>query len=104
LVFQNIIVERDSETLKMSLQLWLALVKCLARNPDQLASEFAPHVDALMQLTLHPVGVSRQPIPMNGALFQKPSGGTYTVPGVIPVAARKLSDAEGGERAPKRRR
>jgi TATA-binding protein-associated factor len=104
LVFQNIIVERDSETLKMSMQLWLALVKCLARNPDQLASEFAPHVDALMQLTLHPVGVSRQPIPMNGALFQKPSGGTYTVPGVIPVAARKLSDAEGGERAPKRRR
>ncbi|GAP89624.2 putative tata-binding protein-associated factor mot1 protein [Rosellinia necatrix] len=104
LVFQNILVERDSETLKMSVQLWTALVKCLARDPNQLASEFAAHVEPLMQLTLHPVGVSRQPIPMNGALFQKPSGGTYTVPGVIPIAPRKLSDAEGGERAPKRRR
>lgn len=104
LVFQNILVERDSDTLKMSLRLWAALVKCLAKNPDHLASEFAPHIDALMQLTLHPVGVSRQPIPMNGALFQKPSGGTYSVPGIIPIATRKLSDAEPGERAPKRRR
>ncbi|KAJ2990580.1 hypothetical protein NUW58_g2879 [Xylaria curta] len=104
LIFQNILVERDSETLKMSMQLWAALAKCLARNPDQLASEFAPHIDALMQLTLHPIGVSRHPIPMNGALFQKPSGGTYTLPGVIPVATRKLSDAEVGERASKRRR
>ncbi|KAI1365229.1 hypothetical protein F5Y08DRAFT_189802 [Xylaria arbuscula] len=104
LVFQNILVERDSETLKMSMQLWAALVKCLARSPDHLASEFSPHIDALMQLTLHPIGVSRQPIPMNGALFQKPSGGTYTIAGVIPVATRKLSDAEAGERAPKRRR
>ncbi|KAI1437674.1 hypothetical protein GGR50DRAFT_19608 [Xylaria sp. CBS 124048] len=104
LVFQNILVERDSETLKMSMQLWTALVKCLAKNPDKLASEFAPHVDALMQLTLHPVGVSRQPIPMNGALFMKPSGGTYHVPKAAPVTTRKPSDAETGERAPKRRR
>ncbi|KAI8625254.1 hypothetical protein F5Y19DRAFT_271161 [Xylariaceae sp. FL1651] len=104
LVFQNILVERDQETLKMSTHLWSALVKCLSRNPVQLANEFAPHVDALMQLTLHPIGVSRHPIPMNGALFQKPSGGTYTVPGIIPIVTRKLSDAEGSERANKRRR
>ncbi|KAI1811320.1 hypothetical protein GGS20DRAFT_114658 [Poronia punctata] len=104
LVFQNILVERDAETLKMSLRLWAALVRCFARNPEQLASEFAPHIDALMQLTLHPVGVPRQPIPMNGSLFQKPSGGTYSVPGIIPIPPRKPSDAEAGERAPKRRR
>ncbi|KAI1180048.1 hypothetical protein F4777DRAFT_358909 [Nemania sp. FL0916] len=104
LIFQNILVERDLETLKMSIQLWAALVKCMARKPEKLALEFAPHIDALMQLTLHPVGVPRHPIPMNGSLFQKPSGGTYTVPGVTHLATRKLSDAEGGERAPKRRR
>ncbi|KAI1637611.1 SNF2 family domain-containing protein [Biscogniauxia mediterranea] len=103
LIFQNILVERDSETLNMSVQLWTALVKCLAKNPDYLASEFAPHIDALMQLTLHPIGVSRHPIPMNGALFQKPSGGTYTVPGLAGPVPRKGSEPDS-ERATKRRR
>ncbi|KAH9900563.1 SNF2 family domain-containing protein [Xylariomycetidae sp. FL2044] len=104
LIFQNILVERDQDTLRMSLELWIALVKCLARNPDHLASEFTPHIDALMQLTLHPIGVSRHPIPMNGALFVKPSGGTYNVPGIVQPISRKGSEPEGGERAPKRRR
>ncbi|KAI1337755.1 SNF2 family domain-containing protein [Xylariaceae sp. FL0016] len=103
LIFQNILVERDQTTLGMSTQLWAALVRCLAKNPDQLANEFGPHVDALMQLTLHPIGVSRQPIPMNGSLFQKPSGGTYSVPGYAPVASRKTSEPDG-ERPAKRRR
>ncbi|KAI0480485.1 SNF2 family domain-containing protein [Xylariaceae sp. FL0804] len=103
LIFQNILVERDQETLSMSAQLWAALVKCLAKDPTRLADEFAPHVDALMQLTLHPIGVSRNPIPMNGYLFQKPSGGTYTVPGFAPTAVRKPSEPDG-ERPLKRRR
>ncbi|KAI2612792.1 uncharacterized protein GGS25DRAFT_135703 [Hypoxylon fragiforme] len=103
LTFQNILVERDSETLKMSMELWSALVRCLAKSPDTLGREFAPHIDALMQLTLHPVGVPRNPIPMNGALFQKPSGGTYSVPGFAPSSTRKGSEADG-ERATKRRK
>ncbi|KAI0115018.1 hypothetical protein F4814DRAFT_448855 [Daldinia grandis] len=103
LIFQNMLVERDQETLRMSMDLWAALVKCLANNPDKLAHEFAPHIDALMQLTLHPVGVSRHPIPMNGALFLKPSGGTYSVPGFAPSTTRKGSEPEG-ERATKRRK
>ncbi|RYO93094.1 hypothetical protein DL766_000238 [Monosporascus sp. MC13-8B] len=104
LIFQNILVERDLNTLNMSLELWTALVKCLAKKPEVLGNEFGPHVDALMQLTLHPIGVSRNPIPMNGTLFQKPSGGTYQVRGFVPPVARKGSEPEGGERAPKRRR
>ncbi|KAM7209261.1 hypothetical protein V8F20_000599 [Naviculisporaceae sp. PSN 640] len=106
LVFQNILVERDQETLAMSVQLWTALVKNLAQNPAVLADEFEPHVDAMMQLTLHPIGVSRHPIPMNPTLFQKPSGGTYSLPGgLTPVGGpRKASTPEGGERPTKRRR
>ncbi|KAI1410650.1 hypothetical protein F5Y13DRAFT_202118 [Hypoxylon sp. FL1857] len=103
LTFQNILVERDQETLTMSMELWGALVRCLAKNPDNLAREFLPHIDALMQLTLHPIGVSRNPIPMNGALFIKPSGGTYSVPGFAPPVARKGSEPDG-ERATKRRK
>ncbi|KAL7626668.1 TATA-binding protein-associated factor mot1 [Parahypoxylon ruwenzoriense] len=103
LIFQNILVERDQDTLSMSTELWTALVKCLARNPDNLAREFSPHIDTLMQLTLHPVGVPRNPIPMNGALFLKPSGGTYSVPNFPSAAGRKSSEPDG-ERATKRRK
>ncbi|KAF7530785.1 hypothetical protein G7054_g9506 [Neopestalotiopsis clavispora] len=103
LIFQNLLVERDSATLHMSMDLWLALVQCLAKNPEHLAQEFLPHIDALMQLTLHPVGVSRNPIPMNGSLFQKPSGGTYSIAGFASQTPHKGSETEG-ERAAKRRR
>ncbi|KAH8910263.1 hypothetical protein BR93DRAFT_469797 [Coniochaeta sp. PMI_546] len=105
LIFQNILVERDRDTLNMSLELWGALVKCLGNDPTILADEFEPHVDALMQLTLHPIGVSRNPLPMNATLFQKPSGGTYSMPsGLGAMAARRSSPIEGAERATKRRR
>ncbi|KAK5652542.1 hypothetical protein OQA88_10448 [Cercophora sp. LCS_1] len=104
LIFQNILVERDQETLSTSLALWAALVQTLAQNPAILADEFAAHVDAMMQLTLHPIGVSRNPIPMNASLFQKPSGGFYSLPGVTPVGTRRSSPPEGAERATKRRR
>lgn len=104
LVFQNILVERDSEALGMSMELWSALVQSLAKTPEILVDEFAPHIDAMMQLTLHPIGVSRNPIPMNASLFQKPSGGTYSLPGVVQSTPRKPSSPDGSDRAPKRRR
>ncbi|KAJ9131681.1 TATA-binding protein-associated factor MOT1 [Pleurostoma richardsiae] len=104
LVFQNILVERDRETLNMSIELWTALVKALASDPSVLAMEFAPHVDAMMQLTLHPIGVSRQPIPMNASLFLKPSGGTYSNSTAISAGTRRSSPLDGAERATKRRR
>ncbi|KFA63412.1 hypothetical protein S40285_06592 [Stachybotrys chlorohalonatus IBT 40285] len=104
LTFQNILVERDQETLNVSLELWTALVRSLAKTPSILAEEFAPHIDPMMQLTLHPIGVSRNPIPMNAALFQKPSGGTYSMPGVVQPGFRKMSSPDVSDRAPKRRR
>ncbi|KAK8150645.1 TATA-binding protein-associated factor mot1 [Beauveria asiatica] len=104
LVFQNILVERDKETLNMSLELWTALVQNLAKNPATLADEFSPNIDALMELTLHPIGVSRYPIPMNATLFQKPSGGTYSLPATAQNAAGRLPSPEVADRAPKRRR
>lgn len=102
LVFQNIVVEREQETLNMSLELWHALVRCLAEDPAVLADEFAPHIDAPMQLTLHPIGISRNPIPMNATLFQKPLGGTYSNVSVPHSSVRRTSSPDGPERAPKR--
>jgi TATA-binding protein-associated factor len=102
LIYQNVLVERNEDTLKLSLQVWTALTTYIARqDPDVLASEFLPHVDPLMQLTLHPIGVSRHPLPMNPTLFMKPSGTYYNLPTTF---ARQISPAHGSEPAAKRRR
>lgn len=103
LVFQSLLVERDPETLETSFELWTALVKSLARSPATLAMEFASHVAPLMELSLHPIGVQRNPIPMNATLFLKPSGGTYAPLAGAPPP-RKSSPSDAGDRASKRRR
>ncbi|PKS10347.1 hypothetical protein jhhlp_002098 [Lomentospora prolificans] len=103
LIFQNIVVERDKDTLNTSLELWHTLVQCLGQNPLHLAEQFGPHAEAMIELALHPIGIPRQPIPMNAALFQKPSGGTYTMPSVVTSGTRS-SSPDPQQRAAKRRR
>lgn len=104
LIFQNLLVERDQETLESSFELWTALVSSLGRNPAALAMEFATHVTPLMELSLHPIGHQRDPIPMDATLFFKPSGGTYAPLAGAPQSLRRPSPSDGGERANKRRR
>ncbi|KAL3419591.1 SNF2 family domain-containing protein [Phlyctema vagabunda] len=107
LVFQNILVERNEDTLQLSLEVWSALVTYLSKDGEKLAAEFLPHIDALMQLTLHPIGVSRHPLPMNATLFQKPSGSTYTLPsGMLPITTngQPSSPVNGTPPAKKRRK
>ncbi|TVY23493.1 putative helicase [Lachnellula hyalina] len=103
LIFQNILVERNQDTLNLSLQVWKSLVTYLAKEPDDLAEQFSAHIDPLMQLTLHPIGVSRHPLPMNATLFQKPSGSTYTMPsGIVVTTIRPVSPST--EPPPKKQR
>ncbi|KAN0114728.1 protein of unknown function (DUF3535) domain containing protein [Hyaloscypha variabilis] len=106
LIYQNILVERNQDTLNLSLQVWSALVKYLAKDPEDLAEQFSVHVDPLMQLTLHPIGVSRHPIPMNATLFQKPSGSTYSLPaGFVPTStSRQISPVAQVEPPAKKQR
>ncbi|KAF7881162.1 uncharacterized protein EAF02_007053 [Botrytis sinoallii] len=102
LIYQNILVERNQDTLNLSLQVWKALVHFLARDPQHLSAEFAPHIDPLMQLTLHPIGVSRHQIPMNATLFQRPSGNSYLPSG--PTSNARPSTPSGPEPPTKKRR
>ncbi|KAH9223966.1 putative helicase mot1 [Leptodontidium sp. 2 PMI_412] len=105
LIYQNILVERNPDTLNLSLQVWAALVQYLAKDPADLAEQFSAHVDPLMQLTLHPIGVSRHPLPMNATLFQKPSGSTYSLPsGFVPTTTRPVSPPSATEPPPKKQR
>lgn len=85
LTFQNLLVERTEGVLELSLHVWMALSDVLAdRSEDRFASEFLPHLDPLITLSVHPIGVSRYPIPMDPSLFVRPSGQTYVIPGLAP--------------------
>jgi TATA-binding protein-associated factor len=102
LVYQNTLVERNETVLKLSLQVWYALVDILAKDANRFATEFEPHVAPLVALTLHPIGVSRHPIPMDATLFIRPSGHSYAP---LSSAIRRSSPINGSsEPARKRRR
>ena len=104
LIYQNILVERNEGVLKLSLSVWRALIERLASTgASRLENEFESHLSPLVTLTLHPIGVSRHPLPMPAELFVRPSGQTYA-PLASQQPARKPSPTAAVEPPPKRRR
>lgn len=102
LVFQNLLVERTDNVLRLSLQVWNGLVDFLvSQSPATFAAEFEPHVAPLLTLVLHPIGVPRHNLPMDATLFVRPSGQTYSLP---TNGAHKASPQPGGDAASKKRR
>jgi TATA-binding protein-associated factor len=100
LVYQNLLVERNDGVLKLSLEVWDALSDALvAQSPQAFQDAFEPHAVALMTLTLHPLGVSRHPIPMDATLFIRPSGQTYS-----PLSTVHRASPVNGSEPPKKRR
>ncbi|EWC44054.1 hypothetical protein DRE_01406 [Drechslerella stenobrocha 248] len=78
LIFQNLLVERNEAVLDLSLSLWLTVVQEYANeDPYAFSSQFRPHVDPLISLLMTPIGISRNPYPMDMSLFIKPSGQTF---------------------------
>ena len=101
LLFQNLLMERNDTVLKLSLQVWVALAESLGgKDPNRFAEEFGPHVADLITLTLHPIGVSRFPFPMDRSLIMRPSGQMYAPPA---QPLRKVSPSTG-EHVAKRRK
>ena len=99
LIFQNLLVERNESVLKISLEVFYALSQTVAdEGVGCFSSEFQPQYDDVLSLVLHPIGVSRYPIPMDASLFIRPSGQKFALsnPG-----QRKASPQRAGE---KRRR
>lgn len=102
LVFQNLLVERNEQTLKLSLDVWYALSDSLLQEgPQRFWSEFTNHWNDTLDMTLHPIGTSRNPIPMDTSLLMRPSG-QMCAPSIVQVS--RSSPAHGGEPASKRRR
>ena len=111
LVYQNLLVERNDAVLKLSLEVWNALADALAAKGSlAFQEEFEPHAASLTTLTIHPIGISRHPIPMDPTLFIKPSGQTYAphantlraspVNGTEPAKKRRKSDKKENSTTP----
>ena len=78
LIFQNLLVERNEGVLGQSLQVWSSILHVMDRNGfDKFGTEMEPHIQPFIQTTLHPIGVSRFPIPMDISMFIKPSGTSF---------------------------
>lgn len=101
LVFQNLLVERNEGVSKLSLDVWTALADALSsKDPRAFSEEFEAHAAALVTLTLHPIGISRHPIPMDATLLIRPSGQVYAVA----TSAHRVSPVNGSEPAKKKKR
>ena len=100
LIFQNLLVERNEIALGLSLQVWNALSDCLAEQ-GVFHTEFLPQLNDIFILAVHPIGVSRNPIPMDVSLIMRPSG-QMTAP--ANTNTRKSSPQRTGEPSSKKRR
>ncbi|KAJ5678976.1 hypothetical protein N7462_007220 [Penicillium macrosclerotiorum] len=92
LIFQNLLVERNEDVLKLSLQVWSELLKAAEhRGLFAQNSELFESISPLVTLTLGPFGVPRYPIPMNASLFIKPSGVPFSIAAPAPARSSPTS-------------
>ena len=99
LMFQQFLVEQNEDILKASMDIWNGF--CLADRAG-FSAFFHPHFRDCLTLALHPVGVSRHPMPINPGLIVRPSGATL---GPLPAGStRKEYPQETGEPPKKRRK
>ncbi|KAF2477016.1 uncharacterized protein BDR25DRAFT_208611 [Lindgomyces ingoldianus] len=80
LIFQNILLERNEGVLRLSLQLWDAIIARLVDGTNELPTHLGPILDAIIPLTLTPIGVPRHPIAMDHSLLIRPSGQLFSPP------------------------
>ncbi|KAF2637238.1 hypothetical protein P280DRAFT_112715 [Massarina eburnea CBS 473.64] len=101
LIFQNILLERNEGVLRLSIQLWEAVVDNLGSS--QLPIQLGPILDSLIPLSLTPIGVARHPVPMDLSLLIRPSGQAFGPP-LHMQPSRRSTPPANGEPTPKRRK
>jgi TATA-binding protein-associated factor len=100
LIFQNILLERNEGVLKLSKQLWTAVIESLGAD---LSTHLEPVLDSLVPLTLTPIGISRHPIQMDMSLLIRPSGQVMGLP-PHQTPSRRSTPPAGSEPAMKKRK
>ena len=75
LLFQNLLVEQNDAVLTSSQTLWSDIVD--ACPADRLVDTTSQLTDIMLRLTMTPLGIDRSAVPLDLALFIRPSGQTY---------------------------
>ncbi|KAL6713330.1 TATA-binding protein-associated factor mot1 [Lecanora helva] len=102
LVYQNLLVERNEVSLNLSFEVWNSLLEALKDTCDESKiSEFTGQVNDMLTLAFHPIGTSRNPLPIKLCFFVKPSGQLYGPPNAEML---KLAAQQNTEPGFKRRR
>lgn len=102
LIFQNILLERDEKVLRLSQQVWDAVVERL--GTQDIVTHFEPILDAVIPLTLTPIGVPRHSIPMEYSLLIRPSGQVFGPPSHGHGRRKSTPPGNSSEPALKKRR
>ena len=103
LLYQNILVERNETTLNLSMEVWNSLLDALneQRNEDT-ATEFREQMHDMLKLVFHPIGTSRNPLPIELCYFVKPSGQLYGPPNPEMLRAAAQQSTEPPQKSRKR--
>ncbi|KAH7135633.1 hypothetical protein B0J11DRAFT_518810 [Dendryphion nanum] len=104
LIFQNILLERNEGVLRLSLQLWNAVIDSIADDANELVAHLTPILSSIIPLALTPFGVPRHPIPMDPSLLIKPSGQTFGLPPAPQSGSRSTPPGASNEPMNKRRK
>ncbi|KAL9101790.1 MAG: hypothetical protein Q9163_002986 [Psora crenata] len=79
LVYQNLLVERNDQNLALSLEVFKSLLEIIVSN-GAFEGEFSEHAEDVLALALHPLGTSRNSLPIPRFRMIKPSGQLYGPP------------------------
>lgn len=109
LIFQNLLVEQNTEVLALSQEVFDKLLLEIKANEnlDSLDKYFAFHLHSLTTLLMTPIGIARHNYQMNSSLFMRPTDTNFgRVDGRSPFheLADSYSDTVVSDSAPKRGR
>lgn len=77
LMFQNLLVEQNSEVLALSTKVFTTMLAVVhAQDPAKLTAIFRGHYQPLLALLMTPIGIARHNYSMNTDLVIRPSGHT----------------------------
>lgn len=109
LIFQNLLVEQNTEVLALSLEVFDKLLHEIKVNSTlgSLDSYFSFHLHSLTTLLMTPIGIARHNYQMNSHLLMRPTDTNFErIDGRTPFqeVADTYSDAAASDSAPKRGR
>ncbi|EPX74092.1 TATA-binding protein associated factor Mot1 [Schizosaccharomyces octosporus yFS286] len=80
LCFQNVLLEQQDDIFQSSFNLAHDIIDALFyHGTDKFTEMMKPHIEAMLKVTMTPIGSTRHPYPIDTSLLIKPSGQPYAI-------------------------